>query len=61
MPLVRVTEPVGAGLPVPVMTATVTVRACAVVMLDEPGVTVTVGVIFAGLVTATGVNPVALL
>jgi hypothetical protein len=41
-----ITEPVGVGLPVPPVTATVTVRACAVVMLVEEGVTVTVGVIF---------------
>jgi hypothetical protein len=56
-----VTVPVGDGLPAPPLTATVTVNACAVVMLDADGVTVTVGVIFAGLVTATVADPVALL
>jgi hypothetical protein len=30
-------------------------------MLDEDWVTVTVGVVFAGLVTATGADPLALL
>jgi hypothetical protein len=30
-------------------------------MLDADGVTVTVGVVFAGLVTATATDPVALL
>jgi predicted RecA/RadA family phage recombinase len=49
------------GLPVPPLTATVTVNACTVVMLDADGVTVTVGVVFAGLVTATEVDPVAVL
>jgi hypothetical protein len=37
------TEPVGVGLP---LTATVTDRDCAVVMPDDPGVTVTVGLVF---------------
>ena len=55
MPLLRVTVPVGAGVPA---TATVTNRAWAVVMLDEAGVTVTVGVV---LVTVSGDVPVALL
>jgi hypothetical protein len=36
---------VGVGLPVPPLTVTVTVNVCAVVMLDEPGVTITVGVV----------------
>jgi hypothetical protein len=44
---VRVAEPVGVGLPLPPLTPTVTVRGCAVVMLDDDGVTVTVGVILA--------------
>jgi hypothetical protein len=42
VPLERTTEPVGVA-PVPA-TATVTLRLCAVVMLLEAGVTVTVGV-----------------
>jgi hypothetical protein len=42
-PLERTTEPVGVA-PVPA-TATVTLRLCAVVMLLEAGVTVTVGVV----------------
>jgi hypothetical protein len=48
-------------LPVPPLTATVTVKACAVVMLAGVGVTVTVGVVFAGVVTVTGLDPDALL
>jgi hypothetical protein len=48
-------------LPVPPLTAAVTATPCAVVMLDIDGVTVTVGVTFAGLVTATVADPVALL
>ena len=36
--------PVGVGLPLPPLTATVTDSGCAVVMLDEDGVTVKVGV-----------------
>ena len=43
------------------LTATVTVRACAVVMLDADGVTITVGVVFKGVVTVTEFDPVALL
>jgi hypothetical protein len=49
---------VGVGVP---LTATVTVNGCAVVMLDADGVTVTVGVVFAGLVTVIEPVPVALL
>jgi hypothetical protein len=56
-----VTDPVGVGLPVPPLTATVTVRDCAVVMLDAVGVTVTVGVVLAGVVTETVADPEALL
>jgi hypothetical protein len=37
-------EPVGVGVP---LTATVTVKGCAVVMLEADGVTVTVGVLVA--------------
>jgi hypothetical protein len=37
-------EPVAVGLPFPPLTDTPTVNACAVVMLDEDGVTATVGV-----------------
>jgi hypothetical protein len=49
--LESVTEPVGVGLPLPPLTATVTINACAVVMLGAPGVTVTVGVLAAVPVT----------
>jgi hypothetical protein len=56
-----VTEPVGVGFPLPPLTTTVTDRACVVVMLDEDGVTPTVGVTLAGFVTVTGEDPVALL
>jgi hypothetical protein len=42
---------VGVGLPLPPLTATVTESAWAVVMLDEDGVTVTIGV---DLVMVTG-------
>jgi hypothetical protein len=58
VPLVSVTEPVGVGVPA---TVTVTARLWAVVMLDGEGETVTVGVVFAGLVTVTEAVPVALL
>jgi hypothetical protein len=52
---------VGVGLPVPPLTATVTVRVCAVVMLDEPGVTVTKGVVFACVTVTAEEVPVAVL
>jgi len=39
------TEPVGAGFPVPPLTATATESVCAVVTLDTESVTVTVGVL----------------
>jgi hypothetical protein len=58
LPLVSVTVPAGVGLPVPPFTVTVTVSVCAVVMLVEEGVTVTVGVIFD---TVTVFEPDALL
>ena len=45
-PPVTVTDPVGVGLPLPPLTAAVTVRGCAVVMLDAEGVTDTVGMVF---------------
>jgi hypothetical protein len=45
--LLSVTEPVGVGFPGPPTTTAVTVTDCAVVILDEDGVTVTVGVVFA--------------
>jgi hypothetical protein len=48
-------------LPLPPVTVTVTVNACAVVMLEEDGVTETVGVAFAAFVTVTEFEPVALL
>ena len=47
-PLLSVTEPVGTGLLPPPLTATATERACAEVMVDNDGVTVMVGVVFAG-------------
>ena len=43
-PPVSVTVPVGAGLPLTRLTATVAVNPCAVVMLDEGSVTATAGV-----------------
>lgn len=46
-PMPSATEPVGVGFPLPPLTETVTVNACAVVMLDEEGVTVTTGVMAA--------------
>ena len=44
-PPLSVTVPVGTGFPLPPLTTTVTDKACVVVMLNEDGVTVTVGVI----------------
>jgi hypothetical protein len=44
-PPVMVTLPVAAGVPVPPLTPTVTESAWGVVMLDNEGVTVTVGVV----------------
>jgi hypothetical protein len=46
-------------LPIPPLTATVTVSACVRVILDEDGVTVTVGVINVGAVTVTEAAPEA--
>jgi hypothetical protein len=43
------------------LTATVTVKACAVVMLDEDGVTTIVGVIFTGVTVTAEDEPVAVL
>jgi hypothetical protein len=43
-PPVTVTVPVGAGAPLPPLTTTVTVNPWAVAMLEEDGVTVTMGV-----------------
>jgi hypothetical protein len=40
-----VTEPVGVGFPPPPATMTPTLRLCVVLMIEEDGVTVTVGVI----------------
>jgi hypothetical protein len=54
LPLVSVTAPVGAGLP---LTVVMIPSACAVVMLDKDGVAVTVGVVFAEVVTVTGAEP----
>ena len=44
-PPVSVTVPVGVGFPVPPLTVISTLKACAVVMLDKDGLTVTLGVI----------------
>ena len=57
-PPLSVTEPVGLGVPA---TVTVTVSGWVVATLDGEGVTVTVGMVFAGLVTVTGFDPDALL
>jgi hypothetical protein len=46
---------------VPPLTATVTVKACDVAMVDEDGVTVTVGVISTGRATVTEADPDAML
>ena len=59
-PPVSTTVPVGVGLPLPPLTATVTERLCAAVMLDGEGVTVTVGDI-SSVITVTKADPVALL
>jgi hypothetical protein len=48
--------PVGVGVP---ETPTVTVNACAVVIVDEDGLTAIAGVVFEELVTVTGDEPVA--
>ena len=48
-------------MPLPPLTVTVTVKACAVVMVEADGVTRTVGVTFRGVVTVTESDPVALL
>ena len=58
-PPVIVTDPVGTGAPLPPLTATDTISACVVVMLEVDGVTVTVGVAFATVKVAE--VPVALL
>ena len=50
VPLVRVTEPVGVGLPLPPLTVTFTANGCVVVMLVGDGVTVNVGVNLAAAV-----------
>ena len=50
---VRHTVPVGVGSPEGTLIVTVTVIACAVVMLDGVGTTFTIGVILAGVVTTT--------
>lgn len=61
VPLVSVTKPAGMDLPVPPLTLICTERACDGEMLDADGVTVTVGVVFAGEVTITVFAPVAVL
>lgn len=45
--------PVAVGYPLPPLTAIVTVNGCAVVMLADDGVTVTVGVVLGGAFTIT--------
>ena len=55
VPLVSVTAPVGVGLAVPSLTPTVTASTCAVVMLVDDNVIVTVGV-----AVGEAVSPVAL-
>lgn len=61
VPLERVTEPVGVGLPLPPLTLTETLKACAVVTVGAEGVTVTVGASKTGAVTVTPADPEALL
>ena len=56
-----VADPVGTGLPMLPLMATVTVTACAVVMLVAEGDTVTVGAIFAWVTVTVGEVPAALL
>ena len=51
VPLVSITVPVGVGLLPPPLTVTVTVSACMVLMLEDDGETMTVGVTF-GLAAA---------
>jgi hypothetical protein len=53
VPLLRATVPVAVGYPLPPLTAIVTVNGCAVVMLADDGVTVTVGVVLGGAFTIT--------
>jgi hypothetical protein len=60
-PPVTVTVPVGIAFPLPPLTTAVTVKGCVVVMLVAEGVTVTAGVILAGVVTVTIADPDALL
>jgi hypothetical protein len=59
VPLFSTTLPVGVGAPLPPLTVTVTCSDWVVVMLDDDGVTVTVGVWVAG-VTVMDVDPAAL-
>lgn len=61
VPIAIVSEPVGVGLPVPPLTATVTVRICAVVIVDGENVADTVGVDLLGAPTETVVTPLVLL
>jgi hypothetical protein len=56
-----VTVPVGTGLGLTVLTVTLTLNACPEGMLFWLGDTVTVGMAFAGAVTVTEPEPVALL
>jgi hypothetical protein len=55
-PLFKATFPLAVGVPAAEVTATVIVSACAVVMLDEDGVTVTVGVVLGPAVTVTSIE-----
>jgi hypothetical protein len=56
-----VADPVGTGLSMPPLMATIAVNSCAVVMLVAEGDTVTVAVIFACVTVTVGDVPVALL
>ena len=58
-PPLSTTVPVGVGLPLPPLTATVTERLCVVAMLDADGDTVTAGIVFGDGVTVTEAAPEA--
>jgi hypothetical protein len=45
LPLLKITDPVGIGLPAPALRAMKTAKDCAVLMLEEDGVTTTVGAV----------------
>jgi hypothetical protein len=58
--LISVTNPVGVALPLPPPTATVTVNPWVIEILDEDGVTETIGVVGAGVVTVIEADPILL-